>query len=1074
MKIKNLKSKLRFFLNLFALGFVFLFSVSFSFFLFKVNVNRYYQMVDEKLSIAVHSLKYILPQDYHEKIKDKNSISKDEYDKIKETLNKLIRDIQIEYIYTLVKENGKFYFTSTNTKTSDIIKKIDPNFYDEYSIEENSDLKKIDITVNKIHPIYSKDKWGNFRTVALPEKTKSGKIYLIAADMNLEKIQSSIHYFVGISILVGICIFFPFAYLTYDLLNQRRIYEYIFIQKRRTGIYLSLFITIVFTFIFSIYHYQKKKNQIYEYSDSILLTATLAMKSIIPIGYHEKLNSITPLEYEKIVDTLSQFAEDIHFSYLYSIIEENGKLYYATSSEIKQDLDKGLITKFKDEVTTFQDKIFESIRKNKIIYFNEFGTEWGSFRTVLIPIKSIIKKDYVLAADIPIQSIEESIQVGLYESILGDSVFFLSSFSFLIILSVYLSSSDQKIKWKDRVIFVSLKFKLGFFTSAITVICISVISYIFLYNSKIILQNKTMEVCRNFAINIANIAREDLIEDNTYTATNSIVSEILKSNIEGLMDVYIINVYGKYVVDFNKTKVNEYAPETEISYIQSVNTIDLIEEFSIQTNRNILKITFPILIEYYGNTIKIGVAIFEYDRDIVYNPIYEMQNIVAIAGLFTLLLTILLTLFLSSYITKPLLSLAKGAQIIAAGNLDHEIPINTNDEVGVLSERFNEMSSNLKKSYDELEIKVTERTSDLVKSQAALTTVLSNAPLILFSTDVYGIITLSEGRSLNLIGLKSGQANGVSILEMFEDNPDAIEAIISALDGEPKILRSKIEQFTFEINYSPLFDINNEIIGLIALYFDVTENIKAQEIISAEKEKSDKLLLNILPEKIANELKEKGFVKPVLYDSVTVIFTDFKGFTRIASQMSPEDLLDKLDMIFLQFDQICERRNIEKLKTIGDAYMCAGGLPEINSTHPIDACLAAIEMQHFMNETKSIVEQISGGEFWDMRLGIHTGTVVAGVIGKTKFAYDVWGDAVNTASRMESNGSIAKINISDATYNSVKDFFECEYRGKIEAKNKGMIDMYFLLRIKPELSRDREGFIPNELFFESYNNFKNS
>ena len=144
-------------------------------------------------------------------------------------------------------------------------------------------------------------------------------------------------------------------------------------------------------------------------------------------------------------------------------------------------------------------------------------------------------------------------------------------------------------------------------------------------------------------------------------------------------------------------------------------------------------------------------------------------------------------------------------------------------------------------------------------------------------------------------------------------------------------------------------------------------------------------------------------------------------------------------MIFLQFDQICERRNIEKLKTIGDAYMCAGGLPETNLTHPIDACLAAIEMQNFMNETKSIIEQISGEQFWDMRLGIHTGTVVAGVIGKTKFAYDVWGDAVNTASRMESNGSIGKINISDSTYNKVKDFFDCEYRGKIEAKNKGTV-----------------------------------
>jgi class 3 adenylate cyclase len=184
--------------------------------------------------------------------------------------------------------------------------------------------------------------------------------------------------------------------------------------------------------------------------------------------------------------------------------------------------------------------------------------------------------------------------------------------------------------------------------------------------------------------------------------------------------------------------------------------------------------------------------------------------------------------------------------------------------------------------------------------------------------------------------------------------------------------------------------------------------------------------------------------------------------------MLPEDLLEKLGMIFLQFDQICERRNIEKLKTIGDAYMCAGGLPEINATHPIDSCLAAIEMQNFMNETKSIIEQISGEEFWDMRLGIHTGTVVAGVIGKTKFAYDVWGDAVNTASRMESNGSIGKINISDSTYRQIKDFFECEYRGKIEAKNKGMIDMYFLLRIKPELSRDARGIIPNEKFFELY------
>jgi class 3 adenylate cyclase/HAMP domain-containing protein len=720
-----------------------------------------------------------------------------------------------------------------------------------------------------------------------------------------------------------------------------------------------------------------------------------------------------------------------------------------------------------DEVTTYLKNIKDSIRTNKINYFNEYNSAWGSFRTILIPVKSIIKREYIIAADQPIEEIQESLKKAFYESIFGDFIFFLFCFSVISIITTHILS--QNIQWNYKIQFISLKFKFAILTSGLTITCLLTVSYIFLYNNKIILQKKTIEVCRNFAANISNIAREDLLEDTTYNATNSAVTEILKSDIEGLMDVYIINVYGKYVVDFNRTMINEYASETLISYIQSVNQIDLVEEFSIQTNRNILKITYPIFIDYNGYTIKVGVAIFEYDRDLIYSPIYQMQSFVIIVGVVGLFLALILTYFLTSYITNPILSLAKGVQIIAAGNLDHEISIRSNDEVGLLSKRFNEMSFNLKKSYDELEDKVKERTADLVKSQATLTTVLSNAPLILFSADKNGIITLSEGQGLSLIGLGSGQAVGVSMYEMFEDNPEVISAIESALKGDIVILKNKIEQFTFEVNYSPLYNISGNIIGLISLYFDVTESIKAQEIIRSEKEKSDRLLLNILPEKIANELKEKGFVKPVLYESVTVIFTDFKGFTKIASNMLPEDLLEKLDMIFLQFDQICERRNIEKLKTIGDAYMCAGGLPEINITHPIDACLAAIEMQNFMNETKSIIEQISGEQFWDMRLGIHTGTVVAGVIGKTKFAYDVWGDAVNTASRMESNGSIGKINISDSTYSRVKDFFDCEYRGKIEAKNKGMIDMYFLLRIKPELSRDKEGIIPNEQFMDLYN-----
>ncbi len=1064
----KLKSIFKHAINLFFLSLILFACAVFSYYLFKINSDQFYKNIYDKLSIAANSIEYILPPNYHERINDKDSIKKEEYAEIRETLNKFTHDVQIEYAYTMMKVDGKFYFTSANSKVKDVIQKIDPIFFEEYTDATNSQLDTLDMNISKPNLVHSQDRWGDFKSIIIPKKTKNGKEYLLGADISTQGFKDKIRFFLVTSIFVGIGLFIPFAIIAYDILNKKTIFNYFFVNKKRRSIYFSFLLTLIFTFLFGFFYYDRKKNQIYEYTDTILLTAGLSAKNFLPKDYHEKLGTVTKSSYDEIKNRLNEFTKEIHFAYIYTMIEKEGKLYYTASNVLDGDIQKGIETNFMQEVTTYQDSIKEALQTNKIVYFNEYGSAWGSFRTVLIPIKSIVKKEYVLATDIPIQEMEASLRTAFHESLLGDLIFFVFSFSVTLILTIQISASGLRKSWKDRIRFVSLKFKLGFFTSAITVICLSVVSYIFLYNSKIIIQNKTIEVCRNFAANISNIAREDLLEDTTYNATNSMVNEILKSDIEGLIDVYIINVYGKYVVDFNRTKVNEYAPETVISYIQSINAIDLIEEYSIQTNRNILKITYPIFIDYKEKPIKIGVAIFEYDRDVVYKPIYEMQATVILAGVIALFLTIILTLLFASFITKPLLSLAKGAQIIAAGNLDHEIPISTNDEVGVLSHRFNEMSFNLKKSYEELEEKVIERTADLVKSQATLTTVLSNSPIILFSADADGIITLSEGRSLNLIGIGSGQAVGVSIYEMFEDNEEVLNAIKSALKGETKILKIKLEQFTFEVNYSPLYNIDNKIVGLISLYFDVTENLKAQEIIRSEKEKSDKLLLNILPEKIANELKENGFVKPVLYESVTVIFTDFKGFTKIASNMLPEDLLEKLDLIFLQFDQICERRNIEKLKTIGDAYMCAGGLPEINATHPIDACLTAIEMQNFMNETKTIIEQISGEEFWDMRLGIHTGTVVAGVIGKTKFAYDVWGDAVNTASRMESNGSISKINISDATYLRVKDFFECEYRGKIEAKNKGMIDMYFLLRIKPELSRDATGIIPNEQFYELY------
>ncbi len=229
---------------------------------------------------------------------------------------------------------------------------------------------------------------------------------------------------------------------------------------------------------------------------------------------------------------------------------------------------------------------------------------------------------------------------------------------------------------------------------------------------------------------------------------------------------------------------------------------------------------------------------------------------------------------------------------------------------------------------------------------------------------------------------------------------------------------------------------------------------------------SDRLLRNILPAEVAQELKN-GSVRPVLHPSVTVMFTDFMGFTQIAQSMSAEELVSELDKCFSYFDQVCENYHLEKLKTIGDSYMCAGGIPLPNRTHPVDAVLAALEIQSFMKQLAEL-KKMADEPFWHLRLGINTGPLVAGVIGEKKFAYDVWGDTVNTASRMESSGEIEKVNISRNTYELVKDFFVCEYRGRVAAKNKGEIDMFFVQRLLPELSDDPEGRVGNAHFRDLY------
>ncbi|MBL7811563.1 MAG: adenylate/guanylate cyclase domain-containing protein [Bacteroidetes bacterium] len=213
--------------------------------------------------------------------------------------------------------------------------------------------------------------------------------------------------------------------------------------------------------------------------------------------------------------------------------------------------------------------------------------------------------------------------------------------------------------------------------------------------------------------------------------------------------------------------------------------------------------------------------------------------------------------------------------------------------------------------------------------------------------------------------------------------------------------------------------------------------------IEKEKEISDNLLLNILPAEVADELKAKGRTDAKQFEKVTVLFTDFKDFTKLSEKMTAKELVEEINDCFIAFDKIVESYGIEKIKTIGDSYMCAGGLPVTNTTHAEDVVNAGLEMLKYISNR--IIERTnSGKEPFQIRIGIHTGPVVAGIVGIKKFAYDIWGDTVNTASRMESSGDVGKVNISEATYALVKDKFHCVHRGKIPAKGKGEIDMYFV------------------------------
>jgi class 3 adenylate cyclase len=234
--------------------------------------------------------------------------------------------------------------------------------------------------------------------------------------------------------------------------------------------------------------------------------------------------------------------------------------------------------------------------------------------------------------------------------------------------------------------------------------------------------------------------------------------------------------------------------------------------------------------------------------------------------------------------------------------------------------------------------------------------------------------------------------------------------------------------------------------------------------VEKQKQVSESLLLNILPGEVANELRSKGMVSPKYFEDVTILFTDFVGFTLATEKLAAEELVQLLDDYFTAFDHIVARYRLEKMKTIGDSYMCLSGLPARNPAHPVDTVLAAFEMLHAVEER---AKRGLAAE-WKVRIGIHTGPVIAGVVGINKFAFDIWGDTVNYSSRMESSGEANRVNLSERTYSRVKDFVACEPRGKVLTKDKREVDMYFANGILPSLL-DGSGQIPPRAFVRRYN-----
>ncbi|MCF6366446.1 MAG: response regulator [Bacteroidales bacterium] len=378
------------------------------------------------------------------------------------------------------------------------------------------------------------------------------------------------------------------------------------------------------------------------------------------------------------------------------------------------------------------------------------------------------------------------------------------------------------------------------------------------------------------------------------------------------------------------------------------------------------------------------------------------------------------------------------------------------DVIGLIKKSFTDEVQ----SYLILVSKISGEAFDIIKEYKPDIILLD----INYEDDTKGLDILFDLREIDI-------SVQIPVIVISNDNKNIETAVMF---GAADFLKVPFERLELTVRVKSILSLFKLIEGITGQARDLEQQSNELERqknqLEIEKNKTDELLQNILPYEIAEQLKNKGAVKAKKYRMVSIMFTDFVGFTKISSELEPEEIIKELSVYFRKFDEITEDHFIEKIKTIGDAYMAVGGLPLRNKSNPIDVVLASLEIQKFMKEYNEsrVAKGLTG---WSLRLGIHTGKVVAGVIGSKKFAYDIWGDAVNTASRLESSGEAGKVNISGVTYEYIKDFFNCTYRGKISVKNKGDIDMYFVDGLKDKYREKDDSTMPNQKFQEELAKF---